>query len=63
MIRSTLKHSWSDELVDLYGRLAVEKPAKLLRRVEGWLMARPENAYLNLAAGRLAKAAKSYDVA
>ena len=26
-------------------------------------MARPENAYLNLAAGRLAKEAKSYDVA
>ena len=63
MIRSTLKHSWSDELVDLYGRLPVEKPDKLLRRVEGWLLARPENAVLNLAAGRLAKAAKSYDLA
>ena len=63
IIRSTLKHSWSDELVDLYGRLQSEKPEKLLRRVEGWLMARPENAHLNLAAGRLAKAAKSYDVA
>ena len=63
LIRVTLKHDWSDALVDMYGQLQTEKPAKLLRQVEGWLMARPENAHLNLAAGRLAKASKSFDAA
>ena len=63
IIRTTLKSDWSDALVELYGQLQVDKPEKLLRRVEGWLLARPENAQLNLAAGRLAKAAKSYDAA
>ena len=50
-------------MVNLYGRLATDKPAKLLRRVEGWLLARAENAELNLAAGRLAAAALEYDTA
>lgn len=63
LIRGALHSDWSDELVDLYGQLVTDKPEKLLRQVEGWLLARPENAHLNLAAGRLAKAAKSYDVA
>jgi len=54
LIRSTLKSTWSDELVHLYGMLETEKPAKLRRVVEGWLMARPENAELNLAAGQFA---------
>ncbi len=51
LIRSTLKDDWSDDLVRLYGELRLDKPAKQLRVVEGWLMARPENAELNLAAG------------
>ncbi|NNC99552.1 MAG: tetratricopeptide repeat protein [Gammaproteobacteria bacterium] len=63
LIRSTLKRDWSDELVDIYGQLTVDKPHKLLRRVEGWLLARPENPHLHLAAGRLAKAAKSFEAA
>jgi len=63
LIRTTLSTAWSDELVDLYGQLSSDKPAKLLRRVEGWLMARPENAHLNLAAGRLARASNSMDSA
>ncbi len=62
-IRGALKNEWSDELIDIYGQLQSEKPAKLLRQAEGWLLARPENAHLNLAAGRLAKQAKSYDLA
>lgn len=63
IIRATLKSTWSDELADIYGSLATDKPAKALRRVEGWLMARPENARLNLAAGRLAVAAKNDEAA
>lgn len=63
VIRAALKADWSDELVDLYGQLVTDNPKKQLRQAEGWLMARPENAHLNLAAGRLAKLAKSYDVA
>jgi HemY protein len=52
LIRATLKNQWSEELVRLYGTLDIGKPAKLLRTVEGWLMARPESAELNLAAGQ-----------
>jgi HemY protein len=52
LIRATLKNQWSDALVRLYGTLDTGKPAKLLRIVEGWLMARPESAELNLAAGQ-----------
>lgn len=63
LIRSTLKHDWSDELVTLYGLLPSDKPARELRRVEGWLLARPENAELNLAAGRFAVAAGKIDAA
>ncbi len=43
--------------------LKADKPAKLLRTAEGWLMARPENAQLNLTAGRLALASKKHDAA
>jgi len=54
LIRTTLKNDWSDSLVHIYGELQSDKPAKQLRIVEGWLMARPENAELNLAAGTFA---------
>ena len=63
IIRKMLKHDWSDELVDVYGCLSVAKPEKLQRRVEGWLMARPENAHASLAAGRLALAGGFYEEA
>ena len=63
LIRSELKVSWSDELVALYGSISTDKPAKLLRNVEGWLLARPDNAELNLAAGRFALADKNNDKA
>ena len=63
LIRSSLKHDWNDGLVDLYGQLQSDKPEKLLRRTEGWIMARPENAHLSLAAGRLAMSSGFYDEA
>lgn len=63
LLRSTLKSSWSDDLVRLYGGLENDKPAKLRRNVEGWLLARPESAELNLAAGRFALREKDYELA
>lgn len=63
LIRSTLKTDWSDDLVRLYGKLETGSPAKQRRHVEGWLLARPENPELNLAAGRLAFAEKKFDIA
>ena len=63
LIRSTLKADWSDELVGLYGALKNDKPAKLLRVVEGWLMARPENAELHLAAGQFSLQDKNLEKA
>ncbi len=63
LIRNSLKSDWSDQLVDLYGSLKSDKPAKLLRVVEGWLMARPESAELNLAAGQFCLQEKSLDKA
>ena len=59
LIRNELKISWSDELVTLYGSISTDKPNKLLRNIEGWLLARPENPELNLAAGRFALADKN----
>lgn len=63
LIRSALKSDWSDPLVRLYGELDSDKPARLRRNVEGWLMARPESAELNLAAGSLAMTEKNYESA
>lgn len=53
LISTTLKTTWDDELVNLYGRIKSTNRKKLLRQVDGWLLARPENAELHLAAGRL----------
>ncbi len=63
LIRNAMKNQYDDALVELYGQLPADKPAKLRRVVEGWLMARPESAELNLAAGRLAAQEKNNDVA
>ena len=63
LIRSILKSDWSDELVRLYGQLPSDKPSKLRRVVEGWLMGRPENAELNLVAGQFALQEKNLDLA
>lgn len=63
IIRSTLKNDWSDELVDLYATINTGSPSKLRRQVEGWLMARPESASLNLAAGQFAMQEKNSELA
>lgn len=63
LIRASLKSTWSDNLVRLYGKIPSDKPAKLRRRVEGWLLARPESAELHLAAGRFAMSEKNYELA
>ena len=63
LIRSALKNDWSEELVHLYGGIETDKPAKLRRVVEGWLMARPESPELNLAAGQFAMQEKNMDLA
>ncbi len=54
LISTTLKTTWDDELVNMYGRIQSTNRKKYLRQVDGWLLARPENAELHLAAGRLA---------
>ncbi len=63
LIRATLKNDWSEQLIRLYGSLDNDKPSKLRRVVEGWLMARPESAELNLAAGRFSLQEKNIDKA
>ncbi len=63
LVRAALKHQYDDGLVNFYGQLSTDKPAKLRRVVEGWLMARPESAELNLAAGRFAVKEKDDELA
>jgi HemY protein len=63
LMRTTLSNDWSDALVRIYGQLKTEKPEKLLRKVEGWLHARPEHPELNLAAARLAVASNAPELA
>lgn len=63
LIRSALKNQYNEVLVSLYGKLSSDKPAKSRRVVEGWLMARPESAELNLAAGRIAFQEKNSELA
>lgn len=63
LVRNALKSQYDDGLVNFYGKLAADKPAKLRRNVEGWLMARPESAQLNLAAGRLAASESNVELA
>lgn len=54
LIREAVSNDWHDDLINLYGRLSLPKPQKALRQLEGWMMARPENAELALATGRQA---------
>ncbi len=63
LLRTALKTEYDDSLVHLYGTIVSDKPAKLRRVVEGLLMARPESAELNLAAGRFAAQEKNTELA
>lgn len=53
LLRKVLRHSWSDRLVNLYGRLAGPNPEEQLISAENWLKERPNSAELLLALGRL----------
>lgn len=53
LIRTTLKTGWDESLVNTYGRIQTTRRKKLLRQIDGWLLARPESAELHLAQGRL----------
>lgn len=53
LIRQTLQHVWSDELLDLYGRTQAADPKRQLMVAESWLKERPNDARLLLALGRI----------
>jgi HemY protein len=51
-LRQAIATAWDPALIDLYGQLKLADPAQQLKRIEGWLRERPEDAHLLLAAGR-----------
>ncbi|MCK7552835.1 MULTISPECIES: heme biosynthesis protein HemY [Marinobacter] len=53
LLRKVLRNHWSDELINLYGRIEGHKPDEQLLMAEQWLKDRPNNAELLLALGRL----------
>ena len=53
LLRSSLRHSWNDTLVRLYGRIASSQPDKQLVAAESWLSERPNSDALLLTLGRL----------
>ena len=53
LLRKVLRNHWSDELINLYGRIRGQKPDEQLLLAEQWLKDRPNNAELLLALGRL----------
>jgi len=53
LLRKVLHNHWSDDLVNLYGRIEGNKPDEQLLAAEQWLKDRPNNAELLLALGRL----------
>ncbi len=56
LIERFMIKNWSDELVDLYGKIEQVELLKRLAKAESWLSSRQEDANLLLAVGRLAKA-------
>ncbi|WP_404367607.1 heme biosynthesis HemY N-terminal domain-containing protein [Marinobacter sp.] len=53
LVRKILRNHWSDELINLYGRLEGRKTDEQLLAAERWLQDRPNNAELLLALGRI----------
>jgi HemY protein len=53
LLRKVLRNHWSDELVNLYGRVQSQAPDEQLLLAEKWLKDRPDNSELLLALGRL----------
>ncbi|HLT13327.1 MAG TPA: heme biosynthesis HemY N-terminal domain-containing protein [Marinobacter sp.] len=53
LLRKVLRNHWSDELINLYGRLKGHQPEEQLLVAEQWVKDRPNNPELLLALGRL----------
>ncbi|WP_417787816.1 heme biosynthesis HemY N-terminal domain-containing protein [Stutzerimonas xanthomarina] len=53
VLYAALKRQFDDRLVERYGRVRGQDPARQLANAENWLKANPENAELLLALGRL----------
>ena len=53
LLRKVLRNHWSDELINIYGRIRGQKPDEQLLMAEQWLKDRPNNPELLLALGRL----------
>ncbi len=53
LLRKVLRNHWSDELINLYGRIEGQRPDEQLLLAEQWLKDRPNNPELLLALGRL----------
>lgn len=53
VLRATLKLSWNDTLVDLFGSITSSEPARQLVEAERWLKERPNDPALLLALGRI----------
>lgn len=53
VLYAALKRQFDDRLVERYGRVRGQDPARQLANAEGWLKTNPENAELLLALGRL----------
>ncbi|MBJ6135991.1 heme biosynthesis HemY N-terminal domain-containing protein [Marinobacter litoralis] len=53
LLRKVLRNHWSDELINLYGRLEGSDPEVQLLTAEQWYKDRPNNPQLLLALGRL----------
>lgn len=58
LVQKTIRRSWDENLVLLYGRLPVAEPAAALKRAEGWLKDHPEDGALMLTLGRLCRRAE-----
>jgi HemY protein len=59
-LSKALKQEWNDELVALYGRLALNGVDQRRAIAEGWLKTRPNDATLLLALGRIALANRDW---
>ncbi len=53
LLRDTINRHWSDDLVELYGRVPADDSARQLSVAEGWLKDRSRNPLLLLTLGRL----------
>ena len=63
LIVAGMKHAWQDDLIAAYGKLDPKSAKKSRRVVEGWLLAQPDHALANYAAGRFAMLEGEHDLA